>query len=76
MTLKQEYIKIRNSNTLDINFLYKYYLENCKSNPVDLSTFVKVMQFGNPNDLYSALDKSYNLTAIFNKEGVFLKVIE
>jgi hypothetical protein len=76
MTLKQEYIKIRNSNTLDINFLYKHYLENCKNSPVDFSTFVQVMQFGNPNDLYSALDKAYNLTTIFNKEGVFLKVIE
>ncbi len=76
MTLKEEYIKLRNENKLNVDFLYKYYVDNCKGTPVNFTTFMQVIQFGNTAEIFSTIDKAYNLTTLHNKEGLFLKVVE
>jgi hypothetical protein len=76
MNLKEEYIKLRNENKLNVDFLYKYYLEKTDKTPVTLSVFLQVIQFGNIDEIFKTLDKEYCITTLQDKDGIFIKVVE
>ena len=72
--MKAEYIKMRNSNQLDIGLLYTYASEQGLNLPPD--QFYVAMQFANPSEIIEYLDHKFELTLLFGKDGSFIKVIE
>jgi hypothetical protein len=72
--MKEQYIKMRNSNQLDMSLLYTYAREQ----GLDLSPdqFSIAMQFANPSEIIEYLDHKFELTLLFGKDGNFIKVIE
>ena len=75
MTLKQEYIQIRNSQKYEINWFYKYFKEN--GGKASASEVAMVLQqFGSVNEIISFLDKKFELNTLWDKDGQFIKVVE
>lgn len=89
--MKESYIAMRNSGNLDINWFYKYYTqEKGKIDPqVFFDNFEyeiqKIQVPGgyienrvprNKEHIIEHLDKKFELTLLFNKEGAFVKVVE
>jgi hypothetical protein len=64
--MKEQYIQMRNKQELDNRFLWSYYKEQGG-------------KLQNPNEFlqlfYQVLDKKFNLTTLWNKNGNFIKVI-
>lgn len=75
MTLKQEYIKIRNSQKYDLNWFYKYFKENGGKGSAPEFAMV-FQQFGNLQEIISFLDKNFELQTLWSENGKFVKVIE
>ena len=80
--MKEEYIKMINSKKYDVNWFYKYFLENGGSN-IDLQSFHQLFQFINLDDILSFLDGKFNLISVHaplkNNQSVlgdFIKVVE
>jgi hypothetical protein len=73
MNLKEEYIKLRNENKLNVDFLYKYYLSKVDKDPVNFTTFMQVIQFANIDTIFETLDLEFGVNRIYDKEGVFKK---
>ncbi len=71
MTLRQKYIKMRNSKGLDASFLFEYYKD--KGGTIDMSTFMQAINMYSFTEIYEILDSEYNVTSLFSKEGVFIK---
>jgi hypothetical protein len=89
--MRDTYIKMRNSGKLDINWFYQYYRsEDGKADPqtfFDIFEYdtQKVQVPGGfienrvPRDkkpILDHLDKKFQLTTLYSKEGKFLKVVE
>jgi len=72
--MKEEYIKMRNNNKFDLNWFYKYYLENGGIG-VGLYEFSSLFQMNNLQDILEYLDQKFNLTLLFTKDNQFIKVI-
>jgi len=72
--MRAEYIKMRNSNQLNIGLLYTYALEQ----GLDLlpDQFSVAMQFANPSEIIEYLDHKFELTLLYKKDGSFIKVVE
>jgi hypothetical protein len=64
--MKEQYIQMRNKQELDNRFLWSYYKEQGG-------------KLQNPNEFlqlfYQVLDKKFNLTTLWDKNGNFIKVI-
>lgn len=73
--MKDRYKMMRQSNMLDIRFLYDYAvskgLKRC-----DLNFFSQVFSFSNINveELLSNLDKEFDLTTVHDSTGRVIKV--
>ena len=71
--MRQKYINMRNSKTIDGNVMYQYLLENGgKSNP---DMFIKCFNFINMNDVLDFLDHKFELNLLFDINGAFIKVV-
>jgi hypothetical protein len=71
--MKEQYIKMRNSNQLDIGLLYTYAREQGLTMPID--QFAAGLQFM-ASDVIEYLDHKLELTLLFSKDGKFIKVVE
>jgi len=71
--MRAEYIKMRNSNQLDIGLLYTYAREQGLS--MSIEHFAAGAQFC-ANDIIDHLDHKFELTLVFDKAGNFVKVVE
>ena len=64
--MKQEYIKMRNSKQYDINWFYRYYLENSKDS-IDINTFAMIFNTVSLDNILEHIDKKYEDTRIMLK---------
>jgi hypothetical protein len=71
--MKDRYITMRNSNTLDLQFLYDFFLS--KGGKLSPNEFGVGLNYLNAVDLLEFLDKEFELTIITDKQGNFIKVI-
>jgi hypothetical protein len=74
--LKEKYIKARNENKLEIDFLYEYYIKKCNENPVDFNTFMSIIQFADINGIFENLDLEFDVTCIFDSNGKFIMCLK
>jgi len=72
--MKQEYIKMRNSKQYDLNWFYKYYLENSKDN-IDINTFAMIFNQVPLDNILVHIDKKYELTGLYDKNNNFIKIV-
>ena len=72
--MKEQYIKMRNSNQLDVGLLYTLAREEGLSAAPD--QFSIALSFANINEMICHLDHKFELTILYNKNGDFIKVIE
>ena len=72
--MKEQYIKMRNSNQLDVGLLYTYAREQGLDLPPD--QFSVAMQFANPSEIIEYLDHKFELILLYGKDGNFIKVVE
>jgi hypothetical protein len=72
--MKEQYIKMRNSNQLDMSLLYTYAREQGLNLPPD--QFSIAMQFASPSEIIEYLDHKFELTLLYGKDGNFIKVVE
>ncbi len=74
--MKEEYIRHRNSRQISIKFLYDY--GRSKGMSLSFDDFSKVINFipFDADALYAKLDKEFELTLLYDKDGEFIKVVE
>lgn len=73
--MKHEYISMRNKNQFDINWFYKYFLENGGAK-IDLNSFSNLFALQKFETVIEWLDYKFNLTRLYNKEGNLIKIVE
>lgn len=73
--MKDRYKIMRQSNMLDVRFLYDYALSKGLKR-CDLHFFSQAFSFSNMNveELLSNLDKEFDLTTVHNSNGRVIKV--
>lgn len=72
--MKEAYIKMRNGKVLDYQLLYTYATENGMT--LDPNKFMHGVQFVDTNEILEQLDKKYELTKLYDKQGNFIKVVD
>jgi hypothetical protein len=72
MNLKEEYIKLRNENKLNVDFLHKYYLNKVEKDPVNFTTFMQVIQFANVDIIFETLDSEFGVNRVYDSNGVLM----
>lgn len=72
MNLKEEYIKLRNENKLNVDFLYKYYLNKVEKDPVNFTSFMQVIQFANIEVIFETLDLEFGVNRVYDSNGKLL----
>lgn len=70
----EEYIKMRNGKIVDLGLLYTYAVG--KGMTLDQQRFMVGTQFLDYKELLENLDKEFNLTRLYDKDGNFIKVIQ
>ena len=70
--MREEYIKMRDTNQFDIGWFYNYYKE--KGGSLDFNVFQLIFRLN--NDILKNLDTEYKLTIVQSKNGDFIKVVE
>lgn len=73
-SIKEQYIKMRNSNHIDAAVLYTFAREQGFDG--DTQAFMMAMQFMDLNEMFGAIDRKLGLTLLFDKNNKFIKVIE
>lgn len=73
-SLKEQYIKMRNSNRIDAAVLYTFAREQGFNG--DTLAFMQAMQFWDINEMFGAIDRKLGLTLLFDKNNKFIKIIE
>lgn len=73
-SLKERYIKMRNSNHIDGFVLYTFAHEQGFNG--DFTAFMQAMQFWDINEIFGAIDRKLELTLLFDKNNKFIKIIE
>lgn len=73
--MKDRYKSMRQSNMLDVRFLYDYALSKGLKR-CDLQFFSQAFSFSNMNvdELLSNLDKEFDLTTVHDSNGRVIKV--
>jgi hypothetical protein len=71
--MKEAYIKMRNSKVLDYQLLYTYATD--KGMTLDPNKFMNGIQFVDINEIIDNLDREFELTRLYDKDGNFIKVI-
>ena len=72
--MREEYIKMRNSKTVNFQLLYTYAVD--RGMTLDPQMFMNGIQFVDVNEIIENLDKEFGLTRLYDKAGNFIKVIE
>jgi hypothetical protein len=72
--MKEAYIKMRNSKVLDYQLLYAYATD--KGMTLDPNKFMNGIQFVDINEIIENLDREFELTRLYDKDGNFIKVVE
>ena len=72
--MKEAYIKMRNSNQLDVGLLYTLAREEGLTAAID--QFAMALSFANINEIICHLDHKFELSILYNKNGDFIKVVE
>lgn len=72
--MKEQYIKMRNENRIDATVLYTFACEQGFEG--DTLAFMQAMQFWDINEMFSAIDRKFGLTLLFDKNNKFIKIIE
>lgn len=69
-----KYIEMRNKNVVDLDLLYTYATD--KGMTLSQHSFMVGSQFLNYQEVLENIDKEFNLTRIYDKDGKFIKVIQ
>jgi hypothetical protein len=72
--MKEDYIKMRNSNQLNVDLLYT--IAQAEGLTADPDQFLIALSFANINEMIHHLDHKFELTILYNKNGDFVKVID
>lgn len=72
--MKEQYIKMRNSNQLDMSLLYTY--AQSQGLKLDPNQFMLGMQFADVQELIEHLDRKFELTSLFDKDNNFVKIVQ
>jgi hypothetical protein len=72
--MKTKYIAMRNGKVLDWSVLYTYAVDKGLTVPPEL--FMAGAQGLDINELLDQLDKEFELTTLWGKDGSFIKVVE
>jgi len=72
--MKAKYIKMRNEKTLDYQLLYTYATE--RGMTLDPTQFINGVQFCDVNEIIDNLDREFELTRLYDKQGNFIKIVE
>lgn len=71
----KEYIKMSNNGKYDLQWFYKYFIENGGAR-IDVNSFSQSIQFYGLDSVIQSLDSKLGLTKLETKEGVFIKIVE
>jgi hypothetical protein len=71
--MREQYIKMRNSKQVDIGLLYTYAREHGLNMTID--QFAVGAQFTH-SEMIEYLDRKFQLTLVYDKNGNFVKVVE
>jgi len=72
--MRAEYIKMRNSKQYNLNWFYKYYLENSKDS-IDINTFGIIFNQVPLDNILVHIDNKFELTGLYDKNNNFIKII-
>ena len=72
--MKEKYIKMRNGKVLDYQLLYTYATD--KGMTLDPNMFMNGIQFVDINEIIENLDREFELTRLYDKDGNFIKIVE
>lgn len=72
--MKDEYIKMRNSKTVNFQLLYTYATD--RGMTLDPNKFMNGIQFVDINEIIDNLDREFELTRLYDKDGNFIKIVE
>jgi hypothetical protein len=72
--MKEEYIKMRNSKTVNFQLLYTYATD--RGMTLDPNMFMNGIQFVDVNEIIENLDREFELVRLYDKEGNFIKIVE
>jgi hypothetical protein len=72
--MKEAYIKMRNGKVLDYQLLYTYATD--KGMTLDPNKFMNGIQFVDINEIIDNLDREFELTRLYDKDGNFIKIVE
>jgi len=72
--MKEAYIKMRNGKVLDYQLLYTYAVD--RGMTLDPNMFMNGIQFIDINEIIDNLDREFELTRLYDKEGNFIKIVE
>jgi hypothetical protein len=72
--MKEAYIKMRNGKVLDYQLLYTYATE--RGMTLDPNMFMRGIQFVDINGIIDTIDREFELTRLYDKEGNFIKIVE
>ena len=70
--MKEQYIQMRNSQNYQINWFYKYWLEN-KGKNIDVNTFHRIFNTQNLENILQFLDHKFSLATLWGADGRFIK---
>jgi len=70
----EKYIEMRNKNIVDLDLLYTYASD--KGMSLSQHRFMVGSQFLNYQEVLESMDKEFNLTRVYDKDGNFIKVIQ
>jgi hypothetical protein len=72
--MKEAYIKMRNSKVVNFQLLYTYATD--KGMTLDPNMFMNGIQFVDINEIIENLDREFELTRLYDKDGNFIKIVE
>jgi hypothetical protein len=70
----EAYIKMRNGKVIDYQLLYTYATE--RGMTLDPNMFMRGIQFVDINGIIDTIDREFELTRLYDKEGNFIKIVE
>jgi hypothetical protein len=73
--MREEYIKMREKGNYDINWFYKYYLEQ-GGKPITLNDFYYVFTKCNLDEIIVMMDYRFAINKLEYTDGRLIKVIE
>jgi hypothetical protein len=74
-SMKQDYVKMRNTGKYNINWFYKYFVEN-GGKRIDINLFGQLFNMIDSSEVLRFLDVKFNLTKLEDKEGNLIKIVE